>query len=276
MSRRLHMLSLWPVLIMDVLLWVLVMPPIVVVAWCAMRLGVCVCDLVFVMKPVPVFLDTPWELLQSWYLIFHGVKVVDADGANTWRLPDVRNIEGCLLTNHRSWGDFVIDPAMAFAPVVARTAAVAATMLAGVVGLTCGKVVMINRGKTSRQQLKERCATLKRYMFYPEGTRRAGHADADEPGALKVGGLKNIFESGHATHIIISVNKVSLALTLTPFLTLTLTLALAPTLALTLTRSASGTRRRGGSAAARRSTARATPGPSRPPTTPPSRASSPR
>ena len=40
---------------------------------------------------------------------------------------------------------------------------------------------MINRGKTSRQQLKERCATLKRYMFYPEGTRRAGHADADEP-----------------------------------------------------------------------------------------------
>ena len=30
---------------------------------------------------------------------------------------------------------------------------------------------MINRGKTSRQQLKERCATLQRYMFYPEGTR---------------------------------------------------------------------------------------------------------
>ena len=59
---------------------------------------------------------------------------------------------------------------------------------------------MINRGKTSRQQLKERCATLKRYMFYPEGTRRAGHADADEPGALKVGGLKNIYESGHAAH----------------------------------------------------------------------------
>ena len=45
---------------------------------------------------------------------------------------------------------------------------------------------MINRGKTSRQQLKERCATLKRYMFYPEGTRRAGHADAElvrRPGA---------------------------------------------------------------------------------------------
>ena len=115
-------------------------PPIIVAAWLVLRLGVCVCDLVFVMKPVPIFLDTPWELLQSWYLLFHGVKVVDADGANTWRLPDVRNIEGCVLTNHRSWGDFVFDPAMAFAPVVARTAAVAATMLAGLIGLMCGKV----------------------------------------------------------------------------------------------------------------------------------------
>ena len=131
---------LWPLLVMDVLLWVLVLPPIIAAAWLVLRLGVCVCDLVFVMKPVPIFLDTPWELLQSWYLLFHGVKVVDADGANTWRLPDVRNIEGAVLTNHRSWGDFVFDPAMAFAPVVARTAAVAATMLAGLIGLMCGKV----------------------------------------------------------------------------------------------------------------------------------------
>ena len=131
---------LWPLLIVDVLLWVLVLPPIIAAAWLVLRLGVCVCDLVFVVKPVPIFLDTPWELLQSWYLLFHGVKVVDADGANTWRLPDVRNIEGCVLTNHRSWGDFVFDPAMAFAPVVARTAAVAATMLAGLIGLMCGKV----------------------------------------------------------------------------------------------------------------------------------------
>lgn len=129
------MLPLWPVLIMDVLLWVLVMPLISLPAWCVMRLGVRLAC-----QPVPVFLDTPWELLQSWYLLFHGIKVVDADGANTWRLPDVRNIEGCILTNHRSWGDFVIDPAMAFAPTVARTAAVAATMLAGVIGLACGKV----------------------------------------------------------------------------------------------------------------------------------------
>ena len=53
------MLSLWPVLIMDVLLWVLVMPPIVVAAWFVMRLGLCVGNFVFVCKPVPIFLDTP-------------------------------------------------------------------------------------------------------------------------------------------------------------------------------------------------------------------------
>ena len=35
---------------------------------------------------------------------------------------------------------------------------------------------------------------LQRYLFYPEGTRRANAPDADEPGALKAGGLKNIYE----------------------------------------------------------------------------------
>ena len=57
------MLSLWPVLIMDVLLWVLVMPPIVVAAWFVMRLGLCVGNFVFVCKPVPIFLDTLWAKL---------------------------------------------------------------------------------------------------------------------------------------------------------------------------------------------------------------------
>lgn len=194
--------AMWPVLVLDILLWVIVMPITAAAVWPVLRLGLCLTR-----QPTPVWLDTPWELLQSWYLVFHGIKIVDADGANTWRLPDVRSLEGCILMNHRSWGDFVIDPAMAFAPVIARTAAVVATMAAGGLGLACRKIIMISRGKTSRQQLKERCANLKRYMFYPEGTRRANAADADEPGALKPGGLKNVYESGHAVHIVITVNK---------------------------------------------------------------------
>ena len=66
---------------------------------------------------------------------------------------------------------------------------------------------MINRGKTSRQQLREKCDKLKRYMVYPEGTRRASMKDADQPGALRPGGLKNVYESGHAAHIVVTVNK---------------------------------------------------------------------
>lgn len=192
----------WPILVIDLLFWGIPMPLVTLLVWCACRLA-----LKLTCQPFPVWLDTPWETLLSWYLVFHGVKIVDADGANTWRLPDVQSIEGCVLMNHRSWGDFVIDPTMAFAPVVARFAAVAATLIAGLVGCLSGKVVMIYRGKTSRQQLKERCAKLKRYMFYPEGTRRAAAADADQPGALRVGGLKNVYESGHAAHIVVTVNK---------------------------------------------------------------------
>ena len=192
----------WPILILDVLLWVIVMPLVTLAVWC-----VCRPVLKLACQPVPVWLDTPWETLQSWYLVFHGVKVVDADGANTWRLPNVQNIEGCVMMNHRSWGDFVIDPTMAFAPVVARAAAIAATMFAGLIGLICGKVVMIFRGKTSRQQPREKCDKLKRYMVYPEGTRRASMKDADQPGALRPGGLKNVYESGHAAHIVVTVNK---------------------------------------------------------------------
>ena len=195
-------LILWPVLLFDVLLWVILMPIVCAAVWCVGRLALLVAG-----KPRPIFLDTPWETLQSWFLVFHGIRVVDADGAHTWRLPNVEAIEGAVLTNHRSWGDFVFDPAMAFAPVVARTAAVAATLVAGVIGLACGKVVMINRGKTSRAELRDRCATLRRYLIYPEGTRRANLADADEPGALRPGGLKNVYESGHAAHIVVTVNK---------------------------------------------------------------------
>ena len=32
-------------------------------------------------------------------------------------------------------------------------------------------------------------------------------ADADEPGPLRPGGLKNVYESGHAAHIVVTVNK---------------------------------------------------------------------
>merc|ERR1712217_498341 len=66
---------------------------------------------------------------------------------------------------------------------------------------------MGNRGKTTRQQILRQCAKHKCYIFYPEGTRRAAQANANEAVPLKVGGLKNLFEANTPAHIVITVDK---------------------------------------------------------------------
>ena len=74
--------------------------------------------------------------------------------------------------------------------------AVVAVLVWGAVAVLSGRAVVIRRGKTSRQQLQQKVGGLQRYVIFPEGTRRASASDASEPGELRVGGLKNIFESG--------------------------------------------------------------------------------
>jgi len=85
--------------------------------------------------------------------------------------------------------------------------AVAVVLGSGAVGLIWRKVIMIARGATQRQQLRQMCSEHDRYLIYPEGTRRANKPDADEPCALKVGGLKNVYEAGDALLIMVTVNK---------------------------------------------------------------------
>jgi len=43
--------------------------------------------------------------------------------------------------------------------------------------------------------------------MYPEGTRRASQPNADEPVALKAGGLKNIWEGGLNAICVVAVDK---------------------------------------------------------------------
>ncbi|KAL1528817.1 hypothetical protein AB1Y20_010140 [Prymnesium parvum] len=150
---------------------------------------------------------TPWDVFVHAYVVLHGIRVFDADGGHGVFVPDVANFKGAFMMNHRSWGDFAIDPAQSDASVVARTAAVAVGLLAGLMGLLSKKVIMINRGTTSRLELMAMCAKHQRYLIYPEGTRRAHLPDADKPCALRVGGLKNVYESGHKAFIVITVGK---------------------------------------------------------------------
>jgi hypothetical protein len=98
--------------------------------------------------------------------------------------------------NHRSWGDFVVDPYQAHSAVIGRFAAFVAMGFAGVLGTLSDRAIIIHRGKTSRKALQTMCARHPRYMVYPETTRRAAEPNADQPIPLQgIGGLKNIWEA---------------------------------------------------------------------------------
>lgn len=122
-------------------------------------------------------------------------------------MPEASFFRGAVLVNHRSWADFIIDPAQAHCAVVARAAAVAICVLGSLIGLASDRIIVILRGKTSRVELMRKCAAYERFIMYPEGTRRASAANADEPVPLRVGGIKNLYEARNAALIVITVNK---------------------------------------------------------------------
>lgn len=143
------------------------------------------------------------------YLHGHRVRIVDEDPAcNGLLVPGIESFKGAVLMNHRSWGDFVVDPYQAHSAVIGRFAAFVAMGLAGILGMLSDRAIIIRRGKTSRQALQAMCARHLRYMVYPETTRRAAEPNADESIPLKgIGGLKNIWEARIQALIVITVNK---------------------------------------------------------------------
>jgi 1-acyl-sn-glycerol-3-phosphate acyltransferase len=193
------------VLIVVLVLWFIILPPIAVVLWILAR------TVVFCLRfddaEVPYWLDTPWDMLTHGAVAFFCVRVQDCDGQHSVILPGIRNMRCAVMANHRSFGDFFVDPAMADCAVMARIAAVAVTCIAGCIGLAWNRIIMVNRGQDSRQMIFERSERHERYLFYPEGTRRASHPDADEPVALKPGGIKNVYEGNRPVLINICVNK---------------------------------------------------------------------
>jgi len=207
LARRRHMIRLYCghlIVLLDCSFWGLLGPFLAVLSWFPFYLVNIFCP------PSPEFflrVKTPWDAMLFMYTVIHGVRVIDADGKHGVLIPGVSKMKGAFLANHRSWGDFIADPAMAAAVPVARTAAVCVTCLAGLFGVLLGGIIMIQRGKTDRQELKAKCAMVDRYLFYPEGTRRANKPDSDEVCALKPGGLKNIYEAGDAAYIVITVGK---------------------------------------------------------------------
>mmetsp|Transcript_14753 Transcript_14753/g.48240 ORF Transcript_14753/g.48240 Transcript_14753/m.48240 type:complete len:294 (+) Transcript_14753:49-930(+) len=210
---------MWVILILDQVFWSILMPPVALTAWTVMKLCTFLCVQAGLISETPCWLDTPFDLLAYWYLLAHGVHVRDEAPAggiavpSPILLPGIQSFRGAVLMNHRSFGDFVIDPMQANAAVVSRGAAAAAMLLAGALGVATRRVILIFRHPgpcnqpTSREELQRMCRSHQRYLLYPEGTRRASHPDADDPAVLRVGGLKNIWEVGDEAMIVITVGK---------------------------------------------------------------------
>jgi len=197
--------------VVDTLFWTFPMAAVGFVLWCGYRLG----------RGAEPGMKTPWDFTVFLYLRFHGVQVVDSElasgdtgsprpprpAAADLIIPGIDSFRGAVLMNHRSWGDFTIDPYQAQCAVIARLAAALAVGLMGLLGLVSNKLIVIRRGKTSRQALAAQTSQHARYMFYPEGTRRAAAPDADRPGPLHVGGLKNAYEAQLPVLIVVTANK---------------------------------------------------------------------
>ena len=140
------------------------------------------------------------------YLRAHGIRVVDEDPVkSTILIPGIESFRGAVLMNHRSWGDFGVDPYQGHCACVGRLEAFLAMGLAGMLGLLSNRAIIIQRGKTSRGVLRAMCAKHDRYLVYPEATRRAAQPNADEAIPLQgVGGLKNIWEDRALALIVIT------------------------------------------------------------------------
>lgn len=187
--------------------WFVAVPPLALVLWLLARPLFAILPTFGGTAECPPWLETPWDVVVHAATLGFGVKVCDADGEHSLVLPGVRTLRCAVLANHRSWADFFIDPAQGHCAVVARTAAVAAGGVAGLLGLASRRVIRISRGVDSRHTISAKCEAHERFLMYPEGTRRASAADAHEPSALKVGGLKNLYEAGRPALVAISVNK---------------------------------------------------------------------
>ena len=193
---------MWPVLVLDMLLWAYIIPLFAALFWLPFAAYHSLLS-----SPRPLWLSDPWEVTLRWFVAFHGLTVVDADGADTLLIPNVAAERGAILSNHRSFGDFAFDPCQAHAPVMSRYAAIAATGLSGLLGILSNRIIAIHRGVDTREAIQAKCARHPRYLFYPEGTRRANKPNAMEPDAPRAGGLKNCYESRTPAIIVITDGK---------------------------------------------------------------------
>lgn len=105
---------------------------------------------------------------------------------------------GFIISNHRSWGDFFVDPLISSSTIVSRHTATLAVLPGAILAMLANNLVSINRNK-SRQELFQLITQnmTNPILFYPEGTRKnytiLNSVDETKE-IIKPGLLKSIYE----------------------------------------------------------------------------------
>jgi 1-acyl-sn-glycerol-3-phosphate acyltransferase len=141
--------------------------------------------------------------IDFWKLITN--KMIDFLGVNIHSISEQKRVNSAFfLANHRSWGDFFIDPILSESTVISRHAATMSVLPGAIIGMFAGRFISINRKKTRSEifglienHIKQNRYYSKRILFFPEGTRKS-HAKLDSleetEEILKPGLLKSIYE----------------------------------------------------------------------------------
>lgn len=118
--------------------------------------------------------------------------------------------EGYILCNHRSWFDFGYDPYITNASIVGRREAFWAMSFQYILGLFDNRMIVFNRGKTTRNELFKQVSEhiqstcSKSVVIYPEGSRQnytTLSSKDDVKKKLKFGFLKSIYDENNSIPI---------------------------------------------------------------------------
>jgi 1-acyl-sn-glycerol-3-phosphate acyltransferase len=115
---------------------------------------------------------------------------------------------GVIITNHRSFTDFYLDPYLNKCPCITRGLAVIVIFLGGLLAIIYNRCIYINRDKDDRFTIYSKIKS-KLFLYYPEGT-RCSHLELPsnyKDIQLKYGLLKSIYENKRPLQINISKNK---------------------------------------------------------------------
>jgi 1-acyl-sn-glycerol-3-phosphate acyltransferase len=153
------------------------------------------------------FAKNPWDFNTELIHLITNTQILNIQEVSP---PLIR--KGVIVTNHRSFADFYLDPHLFSCPCITRRMAGLVSEFFFVISLFYNRVIVIDRNQ-KRDTLFSYIQSLKKelFMFYLEGT-RCSHIMLPEnykEVVLKYGLLKSMWEHEENTclQIVISKNK---------------------------------------------------------------------